>query len=265
MPNNKYMYTDISLNKTELYLLKKGIKIEDIASFTFMQPYKIRARRCKPYWHNLGGTGIFIFTLQSGFVRAIQLAPFQAHKATAILQLLKQHAIPFTNYQPLQTVSDVPVSSRTYHRYSKYMSFSVQGMVWILILLLSMIYALPNIHTLVTYYITIFTIGFTVLSLFFMIYMTFLVQHYLILDSHHMILKGLFHSHVFAYDDIRKLNFDIRATARRDPPLDIEFIDKDFTYHVFATDWIEKCCIDEIVEILKSKGIDTTNSIKFPW
>lgn len=85
------------------------------------------------------------------------------------------------------------------------------------------------------------------------------------LDSHHMILKGLFHSHVFAYDDIRKLNFDIRATARRDPPLDIEFIDKDFTYHVFATDWIEKCCIDEIVEILKSKGIDTTNSIKFPW
>lgn len=94
------MYTDISLHKTELYLLKKGIKIEDIASFTFMQPYKIRARRCKPYWHNLGGTGIFIFTLQSGFVRAIQLAPFQAHKATAILQLLKQHAIPFTNYQP---------------------------------------------------------------------------------------------------------------------------------------------------------------------
>lgn len=119
----------ITLQQTESYLLKKGIKIEDIASFTFMQPYKIRARRCKPYWHNLGGTGIFIFTLQSGFVRAIQLAPFQAHKATAILQLLKQHAIPFTNYQPLQTVSDAPVSSRTYHRYSKYMSFSVQGMV----------------------------------------------------------------------------------------------------------------------------------------
>ena len=68
------MYTDISLHKTDLYLLKKGIKIEDIASFTFMQPYKIRARRCKPYWHNLGGTGIFIFTLQSGFVRAVQIA-----------------------------------------------------------------------------------------------------------------------------------------------------------------------------------------------
>ena len=74
----------ITLQQTESYLLKEGIKIEDIASFTFMQPYKIRARRCKPYWHNLGGTGIFIFTLQSGFVRAIQLAPFQAHKAEAI-------------------------------------------------------------------------------------------------------------------------------------------------------------------------------------
>lgn len=33
----------ITLQQTESYLLKKGIKIEDIASFTFMQPYKIRA------------------------------------------------------------------------------------------------------------------------------------------------------------------------------------------------------------------------------
>ena len=259
------MNASVNSQKAESYLLKKGAKIEDIASFTFMQPYKIRARRCKPYWHNLGGTGIFIFTLQSGFVRAIQLAPFQAHKATVILQLLKQHAIPFNNYQPLQKVSDAPVSSRTYHRYSKHMSVSVQVMVWILILLLSMIYALPNTHTLVAFYLAVFSIGFSVLGLFLIIYMTFLVQHYLILDSHHMILKGPFHSHVFAYDDIRKLNFDIRATARREPPLDIEFIDKDFTYHVFATDWIEKSYIGEITEILKGKGIDTTDSTQFQW
>lgn len=258
------MCTDISIQKSQLYLRKKGVQIEDIASFTFMQPYKIRASRCKPYWHNLGGTGIFIFTLHSGFVRAIQLSPFQAHKTTAILQLLKQHAVPFSNYRPLQVVSDALISPHIYRRYSKYMSFSVQCMILNLILLSAIIYSLPNIHTLVIFSLVVFSIGFAVLNLYFIMYMAFLSQHYLILDSQHIILKGLFHSHVFAYDDIRKLNFDIKMT-KCDSPLYMEFIDKDFTYHVFATDWIKRCYIDEIAEILRSKGIDTTNSTKFSW
>lgn len=59
--------------KVECWLKRKRVNVEEIAGFTFMQYYKPRPSKCKPYWRCLDGLGVFIFTLKSGFVRGAQL------------------------------------------------------------------------------------------------------------------------------------------------------------------------------------------------
>ena len=53
--------------KVECWLKRKHVNVEEIAGFTFMQYYKPRPSKCKPYWYCLDGLGVFIFTLKSGF------------------------------------------------------------------------------------------------------------------------------------------------------------------------------------------------------
>ena len=46
--------------KVECWLKRKHVNVEEIAGFTFMQYYKPRSSKCKPYWRNArprDGTG----------------------------------------------------------------------------------------------------------------------------------------------------------------------------------------------------------------
>lgn len=66
--------TEEETYKVERWLKRKHVNVEEVAGFTFMQYYKPRPSKCKPYWRCLYGLGVFIFTLKSGFVRGTQHA-----------------------------------------------------------------------------------------------------------------------------------------------------------------------------------------------
>lgn len=101
--------------KVECWLKRKHVNVEEIAGFTFMQYYKPRPSKCKPYWRCLDGLGVFIFTLKSGFVRGAQLQGMWLNRGSRlnpawIVQYLLARQIPFTNYEtPLKQVDSLAV------------------------------------------------------------------------------------------------------------------------------------------------------------
>ena len=101
--------------KVECWLKRKHVNVEEIAGFTFMQYYKPRPSKCKPYWRCLDGLGVFIFTLKSGFVRGVQLQGMWLNRGSRlnpawVVQYLLARQIPFTNYEtPLKQVDSLAV------------------------------------------------------------------------------------------------------------------------------------------------------------
>lgn len=118
--------TEEETYKVERWLKRKHVNVEEVAGFTFMQYYKPRPSKCKPYWCCLYGLGVFIFTLKSGFVRGAQLQGMWLNMGLRlnpawIVQYLLVRKIPFTNYETPLKQLDRLSSIRTYDEFSKKM------------------------------------------------------------------------------------------------------------------------------------------------
>lgn len=116
--------TEEETYKVERWLKRKHVNVEEVAGFTFMQYYKPRPSKCKPYWCCLYGLGVFIFTLKSGFVRGAQLQGMWLNMGLRlnpawIVQYLLVRKIPFTNYETPLKQLDRLSSIRTYDEFQR--------------------------------------------------------------------------------------------------------------------------------------------------
>lgn len=264
--------TEEETYKVERWLKRKHVNVEEVAGFTFMQYYKPRPSKCKPYWRCLYGLGVFIFTLKSGFVRGTQLQGMWLNMGLRlnpawIVQYLLARKIPFTNYEtPFKQVNSLS-AIRTYDEFSKKMRsrrrwgifellfglFIFFGACW-------MIFATPHVWLagLLVLLIGIAHVGLSLSTL----YQGISCQYALKLEPQEMVLLRPDEDEPvkFAYSDLRKVNFTSAPFVSREFISFIELLDADLAYHCYPIERVPVKKFDEIVLILRQLGIDATNS-----
>lgn len=260
--------------KVERWLMRKHVNVEEIAGFTFMQFYKPRPGKCKPYWRCLDGVGVFIFTLNSGFVRGAQLQSIWWNwgprlNPAWVVQYLLERKVPFTNYNPPVKQLDKLAAVHTYNEFSKRMrSFCRWGIFWLVYGMLlflggwSMIVA--NIHASWLGGFLVLLMGILLVGLSLnILYMGIFCQYSLTLDLHEMVLQRQDKQDEpakFAYSELRKVNFTSMPYGKSGDIFYMEFLDADFAYYSYPIERVPVKRFDEIVSQLRQLGIDATNS-----
>lgn len=260
--------------KVECWLKRKHVNVEEIAGFTFMQYYKPRPSKCKPYWYCLDGLGVFIFTLKSGFVRGAQLQGMWLNRGSRlnpawVVQYLLARQIPFTNYEtPLKQVDSLAVV-HVYNEFPKCMRsrrrwgiFELLFGAFVFFWSCLVIFGTPHVW-LAGLLVLLIGIGHVGLSLF-TLYQGISCQYALTLEPREMILQRQDEDEPvkFAYSDLRKVNFTSAPFVSHEFISFIEFLDTDFAYHCYPIERVPVKKFDEIVSILRQLGIDATNSFK---
>lgn len=205
--------------KVECWLKRKHVNVEEIAGFTFMQYYKPRPSKCKPYWYCLDGLGVFIFTLKSGFVRGAQLQGMWLNRGSRlnpawVVQYLLARQIPFTNYEtPLKQVDSLAVV-HVYNEFPKCMRsrrrwgiFELLFGSFVFFWSCLVIFGTPYVW-LAGLLVLLIGIGHVGLSLF-TLYQGISCQYALTLEPREMVLQRPDEDEPvkFAYSDLRKVNF----------------------------------------------------------
>lgn len=238
--------------KTEYFLRKKNIDVENLQSFTFMKRYYMKVRNSKPQMHNLRGPGVFTFYLKNGAVHGIQLYPYHSKYTGRIIKYLLEKEVPFVNNEKLQEKSNENLSTKTYHRFS----FQMLYLSILIIIMLSGSTRLFQVHRWETYFAGSL-LGIAGATFF---YFTFYRSFSLTLDNHAITLQNVFRKKIFPFEEILKVNFDEICNYRYDP-LFIEILDSQFNYYVYFLDWVPKKKVKEIISFLRQKGIHATNGM----
>lgn len=260
--------------KVECWLKRKHVNVEEIAGFTFMQYYKPRPSKCRPYWRCLDGLGVFIFTLKSGFVRGAQLQGMWLNRGSRlnpawIVQYLLARQIPFTNYEPLLRQLDSLAVVHVYNEFPKCMRsrrrwgiFELLFGSFVFFWSCLVIFGTPHVW-LAGLLVLLIGIGHVGLSLF-TLYQGISCQYALTLEPREMVLQRPDEDEPvkFAYSDLRKVNFTSAPFVSHEFISFIEFLDTDFAYHCYPIERVPVKKFDEIVSILRQLGIDATNSFK---
>lgn len=242
--------------RAERFFRKRKIHVDDIVSFTFMHRYKVRAHNCKPYWTNLAGPAILVLQFKSGFVLGLQLYPFRLRDTVAVKYLVHK-GIPFANYTPPERKMSHLVYARKFCGVSIDKVFTVFAMS---LAIAGGVYLLPSHRWAVSAAaMALILTGIT------MLFNVLLCNYYLTLDQNELILKNSFRIRRFPYDQIRKVNFDVRYDWNYNYSLRIGILDKDYNYYTFPVDYVLRKDIDRIVPLLRMLGIDATNSIDFKF
>ena len=266
--------TEEETYKVERWLKRKHVNVEEVAGFTFMQYYKPRPSKCKPYWCCLYGLGVFIFTLKSGFVRGAQLQGMWLNMGLRlnpawIVQYLLARKIPFTNYETPLKQLDRLSSIRTYDEFSKKMRsrrrwgiFELLFGLFFFFLSCWMIFATPHVW-LAGLLVSLIGIEHVGLS-FFTLYQGISCQYALKLEPQEMVLQRPDEDEPvkFAYSELRKVNFTSAPFVGHEFISFIEFLDADFAYHCYPIERVPVKKFDEIVSLLRQLGIDATNSFE---
>lgn len=238
--------------KTEYFLRKKNIDVENLQSFTFMKRYYMKVRNSKPQMHNLRGPGVFTFYLKNGAVHGIQLYPYHSKYIGRIIKYLLEKEVPFANNEILQEKSNENLSYKTYYRFS----FQMLYLSILIIIMLSGSIRLFQVHEWETYFAgSLF--GIAGITFFYFIFCRSLS---LTLDNHAITLQNVFRKKIFPFEEILKVNFDEICNYRYDP-LFIEILDSQFNYYVYFLDWVPKKKVKEIISFLRQKGIHATNGM----
>ena len=103
--------------RTESLLQRRGIRLHDIQSFSFMKRFHEVPRKSNLKVKDKYGAGILTLRLKQGIQRAFYVHPFQ--KPSSVIRYLISQDIPFENHiTRKRTVAEIPTT--TYQRPSLY-------------------------------------------------------------------------------------------------------------------------------------------------
>ena len=106
--------------RTESLLQRRGIRLHDIQSFSFMKRFHEVPRKSNLKVKDKYGAGILTLRLKQGIQRAFYVHPFQ--KPSSVIRYLISQDIPFENHiTRKRTVVEIPTT--TYQRPSLYMFY----------------------------------------------------------------------------------------------------------------------------------------------
>jgi len=106
--------------RTESLLQRRGIRLHDIQSFSFMKRFHEVPRKSNLKVKDKYGAGILTLRLKQGIQRAFYVHPFQ--KPSSVIRYLISQDIPFENHiTRKRTVAEIPTT--TYQRPSLYMFY----------------------------------------------------------------------------------------------------------------------------------------------
>lgn len=238
--------------RTEEFLLSRKVKIEEIESFRFMQrhtPVPERHSKLNQYGH-----GLLTLQMASGEERVLTV--HVRHHPTSIVRTLLSKKIPFGNYRSDRKAVAGEASGKAastksvYHRPSLYM-------FWYFVLFLTSMtlgfclpqqYAGAYISSLPLFAVSLYCL-YLLLSRF----------CYITLDETGMTVSGVGRTLRYKYDDLLKVNFDFAREQNFTHVM--EFLDKEYRYHLFYIGRVSRHSLNEITERLCAQGIDATCSL----
>lgn len=234
--------------RTESLLQRRGIRLHDIQSFSFMKRFHEVPRKSNLKVKDKYGAGILTLRLKQGIQRAFYVHPFQ--KPSSVIRYLISQDIPFENHiTRKRTVAEIPTT--TYQRPSLYMFYFF--VLFITFMILG--YQAVVFGSWWTYILGIISFG---LSIYF-IHMLMTRFCYLKVDNESLRIYSVGREIKYPYEDILKVNFDF---AREQAFTHVmEILDKDYHYRLYYIGRVSRRTLNDIAEVLQSAGVDATCSL----
>lgn len=232
---------------------KAKIPLNSLKGFEFMRDYYYSVPKGRGRYLGISGPTVIIFHYHSGERRAFSLFGF--HDIKIILNFLKENNIPFMNYKPVVS-SDVKVKVSIYQKSGIQAFFTI---VFPIIVLLLIIAAMLYIFF-TKYSDEIFHLLLCLLPLLcYFVYVYWERMYYLKIKDESFTIRNLIgrKSWGFKYSDTMKVAFG--SSLGKGAFLYLEILDKNLKYYQFPLDMLPKKDINEIVSIMKEKGIDASS------
>lgn len=229
------------------YLAAKGISLNEIKGFYFMQRYVVEPE--KHHRSNLYGPGLLTLQLHNGEERTCVL--HVRHHPTSIIRTLISAGIPFLNLHP-RSRSSAPQPTQRYHRPSLYMMWYF--VLFVACLIFGFYFAAQNQTSARIALALPFFAG--------ALYALYLLQNrfcHLRLDEYSLTLFSAGRSVRYPYEKILKINFDFAREPNATHVM--ELLDTDYRYRLFYIGRTPRKSLQEITERLQQAGIDATCSL----
>ncbi|WP_291530472.1 hypothetical protein [Bacteroides sp. UBA939] len=234
--------------RAESLLQRKGIRLHNIQSFSFMKRSHEAPRESNLKVKDKYGAGILILHLKQGDQRATYIRPFQ-HPSSIIRYLISQ-SIPFENYVHRERTAE-EIQETIYRRPSLYMFY------FFVLFIAFMAFGFQAIM-LGTWWAHILGIISFGLGIYF-IQMLMTRFCYLKVDNKDLSIYSVGREIKYSYEDLLKVNFDF---AREQAFTHImEILDKDYHYRLYYIGRVSRRTLNEIAEVLQSAGVDATCSL----
>jgi len=236
-----------------LALPKAKIRLSELKGFEFMRDYYYSVRKGRGKYLGISGPTVIIFHYKSGERKAYSLFGF--HHIMVILNYLKDNNIPFMNHKPV-VAQDKKIKVTVYQKSGK----EAFGTVVFPIIVLACILAFTVYIYVTEYSNQLFHVLLCLLPFILYFFYTYWERmYYLKLKDESFTIRNLMgrKSWGFRYDDIMKVSFG--SSIGKGAFLYIEILNKDYKYYQFPLDMLPKNDVNEIIHIMKEKGVDATS------
>ena len=233
--------------RTESLLQRRGIRIHDIQSFSFMKRFHEVPRKSNLKVKDKYGAGILTLRLKQGIQRAFYVRIRITHQIDKFS--IREHFDQFFHTSRKRTVAEIPTT--TYQRPSLYMFYFF--VLFITFMILG--YQAVVFGSWWAYILGIISFG---LSIYF-IHMLMTRFCYLKVDNESLRIYSVGREIKYPYEDILKVNFDF---AREQAFTHVmEILDKDYHYRLYYIGRVSRRTLNDIAEVLQSAGVDATCSL----
>lgn len=236
------------LNHALRFLRQRGIAIEELRSFSFMKRHT--PVNDSHSARNKYGPGLLSLHFKTGDDCILTL--HTRHHPSSVIRYLVQEGVPFENLSPKVTPTNVPGSSRRYHRPSLYLFW--HSILCLLAFSLGfyqagirggtdgVIISLP-LFALAIYWAYILLTRFC----------------YLTLDEKGLHIHSMGRVVFYPYDRLLKINFDFAREQQFTHVM--ELMETDYHYHLYYIGRVPRTLLPEICQALCRAGVDATCSL----
>ena len=234
-------------------LTKAKVPLNDLKGFEFMRDYYFSVKKGRGRYLGISGPTVIIFHYKSGERKAFSLFGF--HHIMVILNYLKDNNIPFMNYKPV-TPTGTKVKVTTYQK-SGMQEFAT---VVLPIIVLAFILAFTAYLYITEYSDQLFHVLLCFLPfMLYFIYTYWERMYYIKIKDESFTIRNLIgrKSWGFNYSETPKVSFG--SSLGKGAFLYIEILNKDYKYYQFPLDMLPKKDVNEIIKIMKEKGVDATS------
>ena len=234
-------------------LPKAKIPLSELKGFEFMRDYYYSVHKGRGKYLGISGPTVIIFHYHSGERKAFSLFGF--HDIKIILNVLKENNIPFMNYKPV-IPKDVKVKVSIYQKSGKQAFLTVIfPIIALLFIIALMVYVFITKQSDKIFHLLLCLLP----LLFYFIYAYWERMYYLKMKDESFTIRNLLgrKSRGFKYSDTMKVAFG--SSLGKGAFLYLEILDKNLKYYQFPLDMLPKKDINEIISIMKDKGVDATS------